>query len=71
MDAIDRELMATAVDMLPDEEREVINALFFERASYRTIAMRMDCSTTKIIDLKNQALQSLKTLIENAAEDYE
>jgi DNA-directed RNA polymerase specialized sigma24 family protein len=71
MDAIDRELIAIAVDLLPEDERDVINALFFERASYRTIAVRMDCSTTKVIDLRNQALKSLQNLIEKSMEDDE
>jgi DNA-directed RNA polymerase specialized sigma subunit len=69
MDAIDRELMATAVDRLTEQERDVINGLFFERASYRAIAVRMNCSTTKIIDLRNQALLSLRKLIEEAPGD--
>lgn len=72
MDAIDRELMAVAVDLLPEQEREVVNAIFFERASYRTVAVRMNCSTTKIIDLRNQALASLRKLIEaSTGEDNE
>lgn len=69
MDAIDRELIATAIDGLPEEEREIINALFFERVSYRVAAQRMNCSTTKIIDLRDQALKSLKGLIEKSVSD--
>lgn len=71
MDAIDRELMAVAVDMLPEQERDVINALFFERASFRTVATRMNCSTTKIIDLRNQALVTLRKLINDSMEKDE
>ena len=69
MDAIDRELMVAAIDRLPGEEQEVINGLFFERTSYRAIAIRMGCSTTKVIDLRDQALGSLRALIESTHPD--
>jgi DNA-directed RNA polymerase specialized sigma24 family protein len=69
MDSIDRELMATAIDNLPSEEQEVVNAIFFERVSYRVLAQRMGCSTTKVIDLRNQALLSLRALIERSMTD--
>lgn len=69
MDAIDRELMAAAIDNLPEQEREVVNSLFFERVSLRVVAERMGCSTTKIIDLRTQALETLRALIESAMDD--
>lgn len=69
MDAIDRELIATAIDGLPEDEREIINALFFERVSYRILAQRLNCSTTKVIDVRDQALKSLKALIEKPGTD--
>jgi RNA polymerase sigma factor (sigma-70 family) len=69
MDAIDRELIATAIDGLPEDEREIINALFFERVSYRVLAQRLNCSTTKVIDVRDQALKSLKALIEKSVAD--
>jgi RNA polymerase sigma factor (sigma-70 family) len=69
MDAIDRELIATAIDGLPEDEREIVNALFFERVSYRTLAQRLNCSTTKVIDVRDQALKSLKALIEKSVTD--
>jgi len=69
MDAIDKELIATAIDGLPEDEREIINALFFERVSYRMLAQRLNCSTTKVIDLRDQALKSLRALIESSNPD--
>lgn len=69
MDAIDRELMVAAIDRLPEDERDVVNGLFFERTSYRAIATRMKCSTTKIIDLRDQALAALRSLIESAEDN--
>lgn len=69
MDAIDKELIATAIDGLPEDEREIINALFFERVSYRTLAQRLNCSTTKVIDVRDQALKSLRALIESSNSD--
>ena len=53
-----------AIDGLPEEEQEIINALFFERVSYRVLAQRLNCSTTKVIDVRDQALKTLKALIE-------
>jgi len=69
MDAIDRELIAMAIDGLPEDEQEIINALFFERVSYRILAQRLNCSTTKVIDVRDQALKTLKALIEKSVTD--
>lgn len=68
MNDLDKELMAEAVDRLPDQQREVINGLFYERASYRAMAARMGVRLHEVEKLRRDALDSLRRLIEEDSE---
>ena len=53
-----------ALDNLNEEERRIINALYFEERTIRDLADEEEVSSKKIFTSRNKILQKLKKLIE-------
>lgn len=66
MDALDTELLAEAVDRLPEPERTLVNGLFYERASHREMARRLGVQLHDVQRIRRSAMSQLRTLIEGA-----
>jgi RNA polymerase sigma factor (sigma-70 family) len=60
-----RTLFADAVDTLPERERYVIEALFWERLSLRDLALRMSLSKTQLSRIRDTALERLRGALGN------
>ena len=61
-----RDIVAACVDMLPDEERFVIEALFIEGVSQRALANRMGFTYKSGIErIRDRGLGQLRQLLEN------
>ncbi|MGO1581462.1 MAG: sigma factor-like helix-turn-helix DNA-binding protein [Peptoniphilaceae bacterium] len=53
-----------ALDNLNEEERKVINALYFEEKTIRELAKEEEVSSKKIFTSRNKILHKLKKIIE-------
>lgn len=56
------------VDQLPEEERDVINATFYERVSLRTVGRRLGKSSPTVMRIRNRALARLRAGMLEGAE---
>lgn len=55
--------VADAVDSLSPKQREVINGLWYERASYRTIASRLGVDARTVQRIHAKAIEDLDSLL--------
>ncbi|HAP3441679.1 TPA: sigma-70 family RNA polymerase sigma factor, partial [Enterococcus faecalis] len=53
-----------ALDNLNEEERKIIDALYFEEKTIRDLAKEKDVSSKKIFTSRNKILQKLKKLLD-------
>lgn len=58
-----REIVSTAVDMLPEEDKWVINAVYSEQLSLQQIAEQLGVSKTHVFRIRNRALRALKAML--------
>lgn len=54
-----------ALQSLPEDERSLIDELFFNEKSERTLAAELDIPRMTLSDKKNRILRKLKKLLEN------
>lgn len=59
------EAVAGWIDQLPDDQREVIEATFYERTPLSELGKRLGCSKTHAWRLRNAAVESLGNLLRN------
>ncbi len=52
-----------AIDTLSDEEKYIVNSLFFEERTIRDVAKLKNVSSKKIFNLKHKILEKLKELL--------
>lgn len=57
------DLVAGVVELLPPREREVLEALYWERLSQRALARRWGCSQKWVWVVKGMALRRLKSVL--------
>lgn len=57
--------VTACVDQLQDEHRYVIEAIFYERASYSELGWRLGCSKTHAWRITQAAMRELGTLLQN------
>jgi RNA polymerase sigma factor (sigma-70 family) len=60
-DVADRDRLAKAVDALPEAQRDVVNALFYERVSEAVLAERLGVSRALVRKRRDQALANLRS----------
>ena len=53
-----------ALDSLNDEERAVIEALYFDKMSIRDLAKEKDVSIKNVFNFRNKVLNKLKEILE-------
>jgi predicted DNA-binding protein YlxM (UPF0122 family) len=58
-----REIVADAVDLLPEEDRWVIDAVYSEQLSLQQIADQLGVSKTHVFRIRNRALKALKAML--------
>ena len=58
-----REIVADAVDLLPEEDKWVINAVYSEQLSLQQIADQLGVSKTHVFRIRNRALKALKAML--------
>lgn len=69
-DTLINSVIASAINLLSEQEKEVIHMMFFEDKTIREIAKILNKSKSQIGRIKQSALQSLKTYLkENLQED--
>lgn len=59
------EALNTALSELNDEEREIINALYFQEETTRVVANRFGLPQTNLIRRRNKILKKLRKILEN------
>lgn len=59
------EALNTALSELNDEEREIINALYFREETTRVVANRFGLPQTNLIRRRNKILKKLRKILEN------
>jgi DNA-directed RNA polymerase specialized sigma subunit len=59
MGSLDALAIVEMVDALPEREREVINGIFWERASLSTIGRRINASKSMVAFYRDRALRRL------------
>jgi len=60
-------LLPELIDALPERERFVINALFFERLSFSEVARELGCTKRTVTRVRTSALAMLRSgLMEGA-----
>ena len=64
---MDRELMAVAVAKLPERERFIVQAHYYEGAQFKAIATKLGVSEPRVSQLHARAVQMLKTILESRA----
>lgn len=62
-----REVLADAIDGLPEKDRFVIEALWIERRSYRDLARDMSCGLASLVRTRNRAVRKLQAALEDNA----
>lgn len=58
------EALNTALSELNDEEREIINALYFQEETTRVVANRFGLPQTNLIRRRNKILKKLREILE-------
>jgi hypothetical protein len=58
-----RDIVSDAVELLPEEEQWVINAVYVEQLSLQQIAEQLGVSKTHVFRIRNRALRSLKGML--------
>jgi RNA polymerase sigma factor (sigma-70 family) len=59
------DMLMSALDKLTDDERDLIDALFFEDKSERTVAAERGVQRNTIVYHKNKILAKLRQILEN------
>lgn len=62
-----REVLADAIDSLPEKDRFVIEALWIERRSFRDLARDMSCGVASVMRTKNRAVKTLQAALQDNA----
>ena len=63
-EAVRTELLAEIVDALPEREREVMNALYWECVSLSVVARRLGLSKRQVGRIRDRALCRLRSGVE-------
>lgn len=59
-------VLAEVVEMLPDDERQVIEGLYWERISLAEIGERLGVGKGKALTLRDRAFRRIKRLLKEA-----
>jgi RNA polymerase sigma factor (sigma-70 family) len=65
-----RETLGEAIDGLPGYEREVFEAVFIERATYREIALRPGVGVATVDRMKRRAVNMLRLQLEGEVAEW-
>ena len=66
-----RNLLANAVAMLPEKERQVVALYYYEEISLKEIGETLNISESRASQIHSKAVQKLKTLLDSTKEDLD
>jgi RNA polymerase sigma factor for flagellar operon FliA len=64
---LQRENLARAVEQLPERERHIVSAHYFQGVRFKDLGTELGVSEPRISQLHSRAMQRLRTIVQDAA----